>query len=426
MRLIVKGKLFLNGKLTEGSVLIEEGKITNITKEIPKKADMILDYSGKGKVVLPGLVDLHVHLRDFELSYKEDFLTGTAAAARGGFTVVGDMPNTIPKVNKLNILGEREKVAKNKALVDYALYFGVPEKEGDLKEGIQDLAIGFKIFMQNEFYTDERSQAEKMLEFASRKKMLVVAHAENPNFFVKTSMGEVGTPEAEASAIEDISSYSKNREFRLHITHLSSSAGFKKMAKWKKIIKLTSDTCPHYLLLTNDQERVSKANAKVNPRLKGGEDIKVLLNGLKDGKIDAVSSDHAPHSIEEKKDGEKAKSGFPGLETTLPLLLTMVNKGQLELGDIVRVCAINPSKIMGLNMAGEISPGKVGNLTIVDMHRRTRIDPSTFMSKAKYSPFEGREVEGGPVATVVRGQPVFLDGQIVAKEGWGKNVKNYG
>jgi len=426
MKLIVKGKLFTSEGILDGSVLIEDERIVRIAKEIREPADEVLDYDKKGYIVLPGLVDIHVHMRDFELSYKEDFHTGTGAAAMGGFTVVADMPNTRPKVDKLAVLKKREHVAKGKALVDYGLYYGVPDRENDLVDEIRSLAIGFKIFMQQEFYTDKRELAEKVFEFASRKKMLVVAHAENPKFFAKTGASATGAQKAEASAIKDIARLALSYGFPLHITHLSSADGAREFLRWKKQVEITADTCPHYLLLSEDDVRLQRAVAKVQPPLKTKADAKVLLRKLKDGSIDAISSDHAPHSLEEKAKFESALPGFPGLETTLPLLLTMVNKGLLGMEDVVRACATNPSKILGLDLLGAIEKGKIGNLTVINLHRRARIDPKSFMSKAKYSPFEGREAEGMAVATVVRGQPVMLDGEIVARKGWGKNVKTYG
>jgi dihydroorotase len=256
--------------------------------------------------------------------------------------------------------------------------------------------------------------------------MLVVAHAENPRFFVETQMGPAGTPEAEASAIKDIAGLALGRGFPLHVTHISSAAGVSEFLSWKRRVKITADTCPHYLLLSEDDVRLQGAVAKVHPPLKTKADARVLLERLKDGGIDAISSDHAPHSPEEKKDLKSAPPGFPGLETTLSLLLTMVDKGLLGIEDILRACVANPSKILGIDQIGSIEEGKMGNLTVVDLHRRARIDSKSFVSKAKYSPFEGREVVGMPVATIVRGRPVMLDGEIVAQKGWGENVKAYG
>ena len=427
MRLMVKGKLFTPRGVTRGSILIEDERIVRVAKYIRGPADEVLDYSGKKDcLILPGFIDIHVHMRDFELAHKEDFYTGTGAAAMGGFTIVMDMPNTKPEVKTPALLRERDRVAKSKALVDYGLYFGVPEDAAHLTEEVEALAMGFKVFMQHEFYTDKRELVETVLEHAGRKKMLVVAHAENPEFFIRTQMGTMGTPEAEASAIKDIATYASRYGFPLHVTHLSSAAGFGESLEWKKRIKITTDTCPHYLLLTQADAELQGSVAKVYPPLKSDVDAKTLLEGLRNGEIDALSSDHAPHSLEEKADPEKAPGGFPGLETTIPLLLTLVNKNLLTLEDLVRVCSTNPSEILGLNDIGSIEEGKLGDLTIVDLHQRGKIDPNLFMSKSKYSPFEGREVEGMAVGTIVRGKPVMLDGEIVTAKGWGMNVKNYG
>ena len=418
MRLMVKGKLSTPKGIERGSILIENGRIAKIAKNIREQADEVLDYSEKeGCFILPGFVDIHVHMRDFELAYKEDFYTGTAAAAMGGFTVVVDMPNTKPEVNTPNLLGKRDRLAKSKALVDYGLYYGVPEDAANLTKEIKAPTVGFKVFMQREFYTDKRRLVEAVFEHASREKMLVVAHAENPEF-------NVGT-ESEVSAIRDIATHASHYGFQLHVTHLSSAAGSEESLKWKNSIKITTDTCPHYLLLTQDDAKLLGSVAKVFPPLKRDSDAKILLERLRDGEIDALSSDHAPHSLKEKADPEKAPSGFPGLETTVPLLLTLVNKKLLALEDLVRVCSTSPSIILGLNKIGAIEKGKIGNLTIVDLHQKGKIDPNRFVSKAKYSPFEGREVEGMAVGTIVRGKPVMLKGEIVATKGWGMNVKNY-
>jgi dihydroorotase (multifunctional complex type) len=426
VRLIVRGKIFTEGGITEGSVLIEEGRIARVAKDVGREADVVLDYDRKGHLVLPGLVDLHVHMRDFEQSREEDFHTGTAAAAKGGFTVVVDMPNTMPPVNSLAILKDREREAKSKAIVDYGLYCGVPEREDHLVNEIRALAVGFKVFMHSDFYTERRSMTERTLEFASRLGMPVVVHAEDPRFFVDTEMGAAGTPEAETSAIRDIAGRASGYGFHLHVTHLSSSAGVDELLSWKGRIRATADTCPHYLLLSEEDVCLLGAVAKVHPSIKTRADARALLEGLKGGQIDAVSSDHAPHLPEEKMDPRGASSGFPGLETALPLLLTMVNRGLLEMGDIVRVCAFNPARVLGLGPIGSIEEGKIGNLTVVDLHCRAKIDSKSFVSKAKYSPFEGWEVEGLPVTTIVRGQPVMFDGEVVMREGWGKNVKAYG
>lgn len=429
MRLVVKGKIFTIRGLIDGSILVEEGRIKKVVKGNPRwPADETLDYGGKrGNVILPGLVDAHVHMRDLDLSYKEDFYTGTRSAAAGGFTIVADMPNTRPRTNTPQALKDKENLARNKALVDYCLYYGVPNDSEHLTGDVQKLAVGIKVYMQDEFYSERRSLVENTLKYAAEKKLLVVSHAENPAFFVHGPSGTLRTAEAEVSAIRDISSRAKDLNFRLHVTHLSSKAGLEELLKRKVEVNLTIDTCPHYLLLSAEDVRMQKGIAKVYPSIKGRVDAETLLTAARNGGIDAITSDHAPHTVEEKSgDMERALGGFPGLETSLPLLLTLVNKGALDLGDVVRLCSTNPSKILGIRDAGEIGEGKMGNFTIVDLHRKFKIEPQKFESKAKFSPFAGWEVEGKAVATVVRGTPVMVDGEIVGPRGWGMNAKTYG
>ena len=407
-------------------MLIKDGKIAKVAHEIRTQADQTLDYAREGLVVIPGFIDMHVHLRDFELSFKEDFHTGTSAAAAGGFTVVADMPNTKPAVNTPVVLKERDRLARREALVDYGIYYGVPERATDLTSDVEAIAIGLKVFMPEEFYTEKRPAVEDVFEFAAKRYMLVVAHAENPEFFVETDVGEIGTPEAEASAIKDFTTCASRYGFRPHVTHLSSAAGLRECLKRKEQLGLTVDTCPHYLLLTKTDLLARGAVAKIKPAFKDRGDVEALLRAVREGGVDAIATDHSPHSLKEKSDPRRAQAGFPGLETAVPLLLSLVERGLLNLEDLVRLCAVNPAKILGIPRTGSIEEGNVGNLTILDLKRRERIDPERFLSKAKYSPFEGWEVKGVPISTIVRGQPVMLDREFVAPKGRAVNVKTYG
>ncbi|MEM2679518.1 MAG: dihydroorotase family protein [Candidatus Hadarchaeales archaeon] len=424
LSLVVSGKIYTSTKIIDGSILIENGKIARIGKNL--EGEEKLDFRRKGNLILPGLIDMHVHLRDFKLDYKEDFETGTMAAAMGGFTVVCDMPNTIPPINKPSVLRKREKIARKKSFVDYGLYYGVPKKLEHLTEEVVDLAIGLKIFMHREFYSQENQELmRKTLDFASRKNMLVVAHAERPEPVRHTEFGPIRLPEAEAGAIEDITELSSKVGFKLHVTHISSTRGAEIFSKKKSLLPLTGDTCPHYLLLTEkDVEKIGKI-ARVEPSLRSERDRKFLLEKLQKGVIDCVTSDHAPHSLEEKL-ADPPASGFPSLETTVPLLLTMVKKDMLRLEDFVRTCSSKPARILGLKHLGEIKEGMTANLTVVDLEKEWKIDPSNFISKAKFSPFAGTKVIGVPIATLVRGKLVMFEREIVGRRGWGRNVKTFG
>jgi len=410
--LTVRGKLFTPQGLREGCVRIAGGWIEEVGSELPPEGE-VLDFRGKGKVVLPGLIDMHVHLRDFRLSYKEDFRTGTRAAAKGGYTVVADMPNTLPRVNTLSVLRRREALGRRRAVVDFGLYFGVPERGEELRKEIGKRCLGIKVYLPEEMGKETLGET---LCFAARERLLVVVHAEDPSLFRNGRR----PPQAEAAGIRRMAEWSLREGFRLHITHLSSSAGLEELVRWKRKLVLSADTCPHYLLLTSRHER--KPLARVFPPLRGPGDQTALLRGIREGEIEAVTSDHAPHSLEEKREPD-GPGGFPGLETELPLLLTLVRKGRLGLADVVRACSLNPALLLGLP-AGRIERGCIGNLTVVDLEKSFRIDPSEFESKAKYSPFEGMRVTGAASCTIVRGRPVFLEGRV--EGGRGVNVKSYG
>ena len=409
MTLTVKGRLFTPHGLMEGCVRISEGWIEEVGRELRPEGEM-LDFGGKNKVILPGLIDMHVHLRDFRLAYKEDFRTGTRAAAKGGYTVVVDMPNTLPKVNTLSVLRRREELAKRRAVVDFGLYFGVPDRKEELRREVAKKCLGLKVYLPEE---GEGEVLWEALRFAAREDLLVVVHAEDPSFF----RGGERPPEAEAAGIRRMAGWSLKEGFRLHITHLSSRLGLEELNRWKGRIRLSADTCPHYLLLTYRGDPLTR----VFPPLRQAWDRKALLAGVREGKVEAITSDHAPHRLEEKMEPD-GPGGFPGLETELPLLLTMVKKGRLGLGEVVRACSQAPASLLGLP-AGRIERGCVGNLTVVDLGESYRIDPSEFESKAKYSPFQGMRVTGKVLCTIVRGQPVFLEGTV--EERRGTNARSY-
>jgi dihydroorotase len=429
MSTLLKGRIFTFDGIFEGSILIEGGIISKIARgDLNVRADESLDFRGKPDcLILPGFIDAHVHLRDLELSYKEDFYTGTRAAAKGGYTIIADMPNSKPRTNTPSSLEEKARIAEEKAMVDFGLYYGVPKDPAHLTEIVKELAIGIKIYMVEDFYSETREMAMMAFSYAAGENLPVVVHAENPSFFVDSLSGKIRTTEAEASAIGDACAAATNYGFQLHVTHLSSLKGLNEFIRWKEKLGCTSDTCPHYFLLTEEVVESLKGVAKVYPPLRGEADVRAILEAVRTGKIDAITSDHAPHAIWEKAvEFERALGGFPGLETTLPLLLTLVEKNLLKLEDLVKLCSTNPAKIFRIKNVGAIEEGKIGNLTVVDLSRRHKIEPENFESKSKLSPFGGMEVIGKAVATIVRGSPVMLEGEIIGEKGWGTNVKNYG
>lgn len=405
--MIIKGKALLdNKKIEEVCIEIEDGIIVNISKLC--KGNNILDFTGKNKVILPGMVDIHVHLRDFQLDYKEDFYTGTSAAAAGGVVLVMDMPNTKPEVNRISVLRRRAEVASKKAIVDYGLYYGVPNKRKEIG-GYERYAVGLKVYpmdMYNNILND-------ILRYNSEKNILTVFHAEDPAHI------DGGHPLiAEIKAAYMIALKSKELGLKAHITHLSSGVTYRIIKEFNKSV--TTDTCPHYLFLSRDNHIDKYYN--VNPPLRNEVIRRDLFNLFRNCKIDILSTDHAPHTIEEKY--EEGLSGFPGLETALPLMLDLYSKGLISLRDIALKYSYNPAKLFGINhLYGSIKVGKYASLVVVNLGRSYKIKAENFHSKAKHSPFDGWTVNGVVEATMVRGKLVYKDGEIVGKMGYGINVK---
>jgi len=432
---LYNSKVYVKGRIVEAGIAIDEGKIFRIAKEtnLPK-ASKKLDL--KSCLVLPGLIDCHVHLRDQQLAYKEDFFTGTSAAAAGGVTLVLDMPNNKPVTMDAKSLRERMKLAEKRAIVNIAFYSAFPEDLKEMPAIVKEGAVAFKIFLSQKIGGVDIDDDNALLQvFRIVKKMgtPVAVHAEDREMLESalkkmqqdrcndvSAYVKVHSPDSWVKAIQRVIRLSEKSFIHVHFCHISSAAELATFMKVKdKKIPITCESTPHNLLLTfNHLERYGNL-ALTNPPLRTKKDVKALWNAFQRGLIDIVASDHAPHAIEEKKVDSiwDAKSGIPGLETMLPLLLTQVNKGQLRIADIVRVSSEKPSQIFHLKNRGSIMKGNWADLTVVDLNQEYKIDSSKFFSKAKYSPFDGYKVKGKPIKTFVNGQLVFDEGEIVGKPG---------
>jgi dihydroorotase len=432
MSLLIKGKIHTGEKMIKGSILIENEKISKVAiGDININVSEKIDFSNyENIIILPGLIDIHAHLRDLDYSYKEDFISGTRAAAKGGYTIVLDMPNTKPKTNNIKNLIDKNNLANSKALIDYGLYYGFPNNENDLGNEIVNFCSGIKIYSYEDYYFNKNNEIiEKVFSFAFEKNIPIIVHAENPIFFKGSGNDFSDRPiEAEISAIKDFLEISKKYGFHLHITHVSSAISVKIIEKHRNegYTNVTLDTCPHYILLDENSIRFLGSFAKVYPPLRKMSDCLYLLKSLKNGFIDIVSSDHAPHSFNEKmKPYEEALAGIPGLETTIPLLLTLVNKNEISIERFIELFSINPAKILNIKKVGLIKEGYYGNITIVDMKHEEEIKAEFFESKAKYSPFNTWKIKGKPIATIVRGKTIMLNDEVFNFIGWGRNVKAY-
>ena len=416
MSIIIKGNVFLNGEIIENvSIIVNDGGIIDKVVKGTTKLKTTYDFTGNKQVILPGMIDIHVHMRDFKESYKEDFYTGTSAAAAGGVTVICDMPNTKPPTDSFERLMLRDRVASEKAIVDYGLYVGVPSTmkgAGQLKK----IAVGVKIYPKD-------LKSENLRKFLAKiggdKNFLTIFHAEDPDL-IKDGIRPL---EAEILGVKKALAYVSKYNVKAHITHVTNHIVVDYVKS--STCGVTVDTCPHYLILSIDSVGGNRY-FRVNPPLRSEVLRKKLFDYLRKGKIDAIVTDHAPHTLEEKL-GKNPKPGFPGLETALPILLTFAVEKQIRLGDVVKLYSENPAKIIGLQKyVGSLASGKYANLVVVKLNEEYIIDSEKFFSKAKHSPFRGFKVKGKVIATFVRGRPVFINDEVVGKRGYGINIKRYG
>ncbi|MEM1564330.1 MAG: dihydroorotase family protein [Candidatus Bathyarchaeia archaeon] len=433
-------KAYVNGTVAECCLAIENGKIAKIGKEtrMPKAE---AEISLKGLLVLPGLIDVHVHLRDEGKAYKEDFYSGTAAAAAGGFTTVLDMPNNSPVTMSAETLRNRMEKAEGKILVNVGFYSEFPKSLHEIDGIIDAGALAFKLFL-SEQVGGLKIEDDNALEEAFKKVALrtpIAVHAEDRGIIKSVeerlkregkndvdAFLEAHSEKAEVEAIKRVLRIAKAAGARVHFCHISTRQGLSLVVKAKGTgLPVTCEVTPHHLFLsTSDLRRLGTLTLTMPP-LRGESHIKAMWKGLKNGWIDVVGSDHAPHTLAEKNAESvwDVKVGIPGLETTLPLLLTEVNAGRLSITDVVKLMSENPAKIFGLKGFASLKEGFRADLVVVDLKREFRIDASRFHSKAKFSPFDGRVAKGMVVKTFVGGKLVMDEGEMVAKPGCGRIIK---
>ena len=434
-------KIYIRGRIVEAGLAIDDGRILKIAKETnlpPASTKLNL----KGHVTLPGLIDPHVHLRNQQLAYKEDFSSGTAAAAAGGVTLTIDMPNNKPVTMDSISLRERMKLAERRAVVNVAFYSAFPQKLEEVPSIVTEGAMAFKLYMSEKIGGLDVDDDKLLLQAFNKVAKMgvpVAVHAEDRKILEtkrremeKTGRKDVEAyskarpPEAEAQAIRRIAQLAKKSGVQVHFCHVSSAIGLNAFLTAKKDgFQVTCEVTPHHLLLSSEHLKRYRTLALTNPPLRTRKDVIALWSALKQGFIDALASDHAPHTVEEKEVESvwDAKPGIPGLETTLPLLLTEVSEGRLTIADLVRLTSEKPAEIFNLRNRGCLEEGNWADIVVVDINRKYKIDSSNFYSKAKYSPFDGWSVKGKPTKTFVNGQLVMDEGEIVAKPGTSQIVR---
>ncbi|MFH1683286.1 MAG: dihydroorotase [Candidatus Margulisiibacteriota bacterium] len=426
------GLLIKNGRVIDPAsnldgvrdILIENGKIKKIGKRVVGKGARVID--AKGMLVLPGLIDMHAHLRDPGRPDKETIATGTRAAAKGGFTSVCCMANTEPPIDNPAVV----KYVRNKAETEGAVnvYPIAAVTKGLKGENLAEMGLmleeGAIAFSDDGNPLMQAEIMRKALEYAKQFGVTVISHCEDKQLSHGGSMNEsalsteIGLPgipalSEEVMVARDIM---LAREFGLvHIAHVSSANSVEliRQAK-KKRIPVTGETCPHYFSLTEEAVKEYDTNAKVNPPLKSKKDVLAILKGLKDGTIDVIATDHAPHNIEEKNiEFNLASSGMIGLETALALVLTnLVNTKVLTLKQAVAKMTAGPAKILNLNK-GTLKVGADADVIIVDPKAEWTVDASKFASKSKNTPFNGWKLKGKVLSTIVGGKVVVRDGKLL-------------
>ncbi len=400
-------------------VLIENGTISAVGPALTAPAGATV-IQAKGQLVLPGFVDLHVHFREPGFEYKETIQSGTAAAVAGGFTTVCAMPNTNPVNDNQAVtefMLERAKAAGNAHL--YPIGAITKKSEGKELAEIGDLRRAGCVAISDDGKPVMNSLVmRRAMEYARAFDVPVVDHCEDLHLseggcmnegLVSTELGLPGIP----SAAEDVMvarnvSLAELTGARLHLAHIST-AGSVRMVREAKArgLKVTAEACPHHFTLTEELTRGYNTHAKMNPPLRTMQDVQAIKEGLRDGTIDVIATDHAPHATQEKQqEFTEAPFGIVGLETALSLTLALVDEGVLTLESAVDKLATAPAKAFSLN-AGTLAVGAPADVAIVDPNREWQVDPSRFRSKSRNTPFAGWKVKGRVTTTLVSGRVVF-------------------
>lgn len=347
------------------------------------------------KLTLPGLIDAHVHLRTPGQENKEDFYTGTVAAIAGGFTKIFDMPNNKIPITTVKRLEEKIKIAKNQIVCDLGFYFG------SLGDNLEEFKFAGKKVFGLKLYLNETTG--NFLINKEKLEQIIKAWAKASNKPILLH--------AEDDAVEYVIELVKKLNVKVHFCHISTSSDLKQIIKAKEEnLPITCGITPHHLFLNKNDSQTLDSFGKMKPPLRSKNEVEFLWKNI--NAIDVIESDHAPHTIEEKKQ-TPPPFGVPGLETTLPLLLTAVSENKLTINDIIRLCHTNPAKIFAIKTDPETK-------IEVDLNSEFLIQNSKLHSKCGWSPFNGWKVKGKVRQVFIRGEKVFENDKIIVKSGFGK------
>lgn len=422
MTLLLKGGRVVDPSLNRDEVadlLIENGKIVKVGRDLSEASKTVpgievLDL--RGKIVVPGLIDIHTHLREPGFEYKETIASGSAAALAGGFTSIACMPNTSP-VNDNRSVTEfiRRKTAECGLVNVYPIAALSVKSEGALLTEFQDLrdagAVGFS---DDGKPVMNAALMRRALEYASSLDMPIVAHCEDMNLSSGGVMHEgIASAELGLAAVPSIAEeimvardllLAEYTGAPLHIAHVSTAGSVRMISEARaRGVRVTAETAPHYFTLTDEALRSFSADLKVNPPLRSREDREAVRSGLSEGVIEVIASDHAPHARTDKEvEFDYAASGMTGLETSLSLSLALVADGVLTLSSLIAKMTVNPAAVLRLPK-GTLAPGADADVTVIDPDREWICDRALFCSRGRNTPFHGRAMKGKAILTVVGG-----------------------
>lgn len=423
--LIKKGRLIdpANGVDAVKDILVKEGKVAEISDNIEENADKVIDAAGL--VVMPGLIDLHVHFRDPGYENKETIATGSRAAAMGGFTTVCAMPNTNPVTDNA-IMIEYALSSKRDAVVN-VLPIGAITK-GQKGEELADIgqmaAAGACAISEDGRSVDDPALMKNAMRYSKMFDLPIFDHCEEIRL-AKGSMnaGErasilglkgIGDDSEEVMVSRDII-LAKATGAKLHICHISTEGSVEQVRNAKKMgLPVTTEAAPHHFTLCDEDITDYDSNYKMNPPLRSRRDLEVIRQALKDNTIEVIATDHAPHHIDDKNcEFEKAANGIIGLETSFALSYTeLVESGLISLNDMVAKMTANPARVLGSDK-GQLRVGSAADIAIADIDNKYTIDVNTMVSKAKNTPFGGREVKGKVLYTICGGEVVVENGKLM-------------
>ena len=432
MKLLIKG-----GRVVDPSqdldtimdVLIENEKVAALGANLAvDEATQVIEANGL--VVAPGLVDLHVHLREPGQEAKEDIITGTKAAVAGGFTTIVPMANTNPVIDSAIIVSGLQERIKREALADVMVVGAVTKGlKGEELAEIGDMAQnGVVAFSDDGHFVENSRLFRSALEYAGMFGRPVISHAEEPSLAgdgfmhegaVSARLGIPGIPDvAEDIAVARDVLLAENTGAHLHVAHVSTKGAVEIIRQAKKRgVNVTAEATVHHLTLTDEAVSNFDTATKVAPPLRSSEHVQALREGLKDGTINAIITDHAPHAFEEKDvEFRYAPNGFCGLETSLGVILTeLYHTGEFSLSEIIGKMSVEPAHIFSL-YAGSLKIGMPGNVVLIDLDKEWVVEKKNFYTRGKATPYEGKRCRGQAVMTIVRGNVRMKDGDVCVGE----------